>query len=180
MPLSAGAVVWITGLAGAGKSTLARHVVDRLWGEGRAAVLLDGDELRVAVGATGSFTLDERRALAATYGRLCGLVASSGVVAVCATMSLFHDVQERNRATLPAYVEVFLQADPALLRERRAHLYGQNADASLVVGVGGALSADEPRAPDVLIEVRGDLALDEAWQRIREALETALNNRGSR
>lgn len=101
-------VVWITGLPGSGKTTLARHLVDRLNSEsGLRAVLLDGDEIREALEGTG-YDLKSRRKLALIYHKLAGVLAEQGFVVVVSTVSLFHEVHEKNREKLPNYLEVFL------------------------------------------------------------------------
>lgn len=84
-----GRVIWLTGLSGAGKTTLARALLKYL----PRAVLLDGDELREALGvATSGFDAASRKKLALTYARLAGLLARQGLTVVVATISLFHDV----------------------------------------------------------------------------------------
>lgn len=111
-----GGVIWITGLSGAGKTTLARALMPHL---PRKALLLDGDELRAALGVEGRhFDREGRKQLAFTYARLAGLLAAQGALVVVATISLFHDVHAWNRAHLPDYVEIFLDVPEAVRRER--------------------------------------------------------------
>lgn len=114
-----GTVYWITGLSGAGKTTLARAVVAALRARGRFALLLDGDALRAILGRDkDGFEADARRELARTYGRLAAALAAQGADAVCATISMFADVRAWNRANNPAYVEVYLDV-PLAERARR-------------------------------------------------------------
>ena len=144
-------VVWITGLAGAGKTTLAAEVVSLLRGRGRRPLLLDGDEVRNALEGNiepvmhdRSHRLQRARRLAA----LCRLASAQGIPVVAATISLFHCVQDWNRAHLPAYYEVFLQADLELLKERRPELYGAHG-APDVVGLD--IVPEFPRTPALTI-----------------------------
>ena len=110
-----GRVIWITGLSGAGKTTLAKALQQKLPG----ALLLDGDELREALGADGrSFDVQSRKRLAQTYARLAGLLARQGATVIVATISLFHDLHAWNREHLPGYVEVFLDVPEAVRRQR--------------------------------------------------------------
>ena len=111
----AGRDIWITGLSGAGKTTLAKALQQKLPG----ALLLDGDELREALGADGrSFDVQSRKRLAQTYARLAGLLACQGATVIVATISLFHDLHAWNREHLPGYVEVFLDVPEAVRRQR--------------------------------------------------------------
>ena len=63
---------------------------------------------------------DDRRRLALTYGRLAREVASQGIDAVCATISMFHVVREWNRHHIPRYREIYLRVPlPELERATR-------------------------------------------------------------
>ncbi|MEP7083955.1 MAG: adenylyl-sulfate kinase, partial [Betaproteobacteria bacterium] len=119
-----GSVYWVTGLAGSGKSTMSRHLANWLREQGRSVLVLDGDELRAALGVTGLFGRGDRRGLASCYGRLCRMLASQGFDVVIATISLFHEVQRWNRAHLPGYVEIVLEVPlPELIARDRDGLY---------------------------------------------------------
>lgn len=114
-----GKVVWITGYSGVGKSTIARRVQRVLGLRGREAVLLDGDEVRAAVADPGcGHDRVGRIANAYRIARLARLLASQGALVIVATMSLYHEVHEWNREHLPGYLEVLLEADLDVLRQR--------------------------------------------------------------
>ncbi|MBV8601217.1 MAG: adenylyl-sulfate kinase, partial [Candidatus Eremiobacteraeota bacterium] len=96
----AGRVYWITGFSGAGKSTLARALAERLRADGETPILLDGDELRSVLGKEDAYTATERAELAMSYGRLCKLLSDQGFTVICATISMFHEVRDWNRAQI--------------------------------------------------------------------------------
>ena len=152
---SPGRVVWITGFAGAGKTTLARAAQARWPGP---VVLLDGDSLREALGGAHGHDRAARLHLAQSYGRLARLVAASGVDVLVATISMFHEVHAWNRAHIPLYTEVYLEAARALLHERDQHgLYRATSHKHVV---GEDLAAETPLRPDIGFMV-GEIALDE-------------------
>lgn len=103
-------VYWLTGLSGAGKTTIGRLWRDRLRERGETVVFLDGDEMRSVFGTGLGFNAADRRRLAESYGRLCALLAGQGVTVVCCTISMFHSVRAWNRANIPGYYEVYIQA----------------------------------------------------------------------
>jgi cytidine diphosphoramidate kinase len=145
-----GRVIWITGLAGAGKTTVATLVRDRFIGAGTLPVLLDGDRIRRVLPEPLGFAEQDRRRLAMTYARLARELSTQGHLVICATVSLFHTVHAWNRAHLPGYLEVWLHAPLSELRARRdrAELYA----AGDVVGVG--IAAQFPLAPHLTIDTR--------------------------
>ena len=152
----AGRVIWITGLSGVGKSTLARAVTDRLRALGRQVIRLDGDELRSMFRATG-YSEAERREMAGRYSRLCQMLAAQGTDIVCATMSLFHECQRWNREHIPNYFEVYLKVDPAVLISRDVEgLYSRAARGEVSNVAGVDLPYEEPESPDVVIDRNDD------------------------
>lgn len=146
-------VIWITGLSGAGKSTLAKLLVSRLKGYGKSVVLLDGDELRDVFGAVTANETNHGRegrlALAMQYAHLCRLIASQGLTVVIATISLFREVHDWNRANLPGYFEVYLKVPVDELRRRDPKGIYRRFDAGELANVAGLdLSVDEPESAD--------------------------------
>lgn len=154
MPTSYGNIYWITGLPGAGKSTLAQQWLAELKTQGRAAVLLDGDQLRAALGRTGQYAPEQRLELALTYGRLCQLFAEQGLDVVCATVSLFHRVQQWNRKHLPHYTEIVLQASAEVLAQRdQKQLYSRAAQGTGQQIMGHDLTPEWPQQPEVVLQI---------------------------
>lgn len=148
-------VIWITGLSGVGKTTVAMSLRSRLVRAGTVPVLLDGDRIRRVLPDRLGHAEEDRRRLAATYGRLAGEIASQGHLVVCATVSLFHAVHEWNRVHLPGYLEVWLRAPPEALRERGARpaLYGTGGVAGAAPHVVGVTAAAEfPLAADLVVD----------------------------
>jgi len=174
-PLAAagGLVVWITGLAAAGKTTLATGLVDRLRERRIGVVLLDGDALRAVFEHDLGYSLDERRRCGRRYARLAAMLAAQGLDVVVATISMFEELRQWNRAHLARYLEVYVRAPAAVRRMRRV---GEGpGERGLVVGED--LPFDEPEAPDVVLENDGSTPLDELaaglWRHVRRQLALA-------
>jgi cytidine diphosphoramidate kinase len=152
-----GAVIWITGLSGAGKTAVSSAIVSRLRSRGESVVLLDGDELRAIFGAVTASTQNHSRegrlALAMQYAQLCRLLAKQGLTVVVATISLFKEVHAWNRDNLPGYFEVYLKVPLEELRRRDPKgIYRRFDDGELVNVAGLDLPIDEPRAADWIFE----------------------------
>ena len=163
-------VYWLTGLSGAGKTTIGRLWYEELKRSGEKVVLLDGDELRAVFGGGFGFTAEARLKLAMSYGRLCALLAEQGITVVCCTISMFRSVREWNRANIPGYFEVYIQASMETLRQRdQKGLYSQNVEN--VAGVG--LQVELPDTPDLILDNNGQRVLEEQVAILRRGLEEA-------
>lgn len=165
-----GFLVWITGLAGSGKTTLGRSLHAALAGSGVHAVLLDGDALREITGGVFGYDRDDRLRCAEFYSRLCSHLAAQGVNVICCTVSMFEAVRERNRSTVPRYLEVYLRASSELLRERNQRgLYAGDDETKDVVGLD--LAMEEPRRPDLVFELgEAGLPVEVMTERVLAAL----------
>lgn len=164
---SPGRVFWITGLSGAGKTTLGRELWRRLRAAGRPVTFLDGDGLRAAIAEDLGHSAGDRRRSAMRNARLCCLLAEQGADVVCATISLFHEVQRWNRENIPGYREIYLRVPIGELRRRdnkgiyvRAH----GGEARDVVGLD--VPEEAPEAPDLVIDNYGALDVATAVDRI--------------
>lgn len=155
--MTPGRVYWITGLSGTGKTTLANALREKL----PNAVMLDGDDIREMMELTG-YDRDSRLSIARFNARLCRFLSAQGVDVICATISLFHDVQRWNRAHIANYCEIFLEAPISVLEQRdtkdiyrRAH----TGELPHVWGIG--LKAETPERPDFTFVTDGSIAISD-------------------
>jgi len=162
-----GRVYWITGLSGAGKTTIGRELWIRLRAAGRSAIFLDGDALREVIAEDLSHSRDNRRRSAMRNARLCRMLASQGTDVVCPTISLFHDVQRWNRENIPGYREIYLQVPLDELQRRDAKgIYAAAKSGELRDVVGLDVAAEYPETPDLILENHGVLDALSAVERI--------------
>ncbi len=111
-------VVWVIGLSGAGKTTLAGKVVEELRNSVSNVVLIDGDEIREVFGNDLGHTLADRRRNADRICRLGKFLEDQGIHVVCAILSLFPESREWNRNNLRKYFEVFVDTPLDDLKQR--------------------------------------------------------------
>lgn len=167
-----GIVVWITGLSGAGKSTIAKKCAELLRSEGKLPVVLDGDEFRAAVGDDLGHDHEGRLLNAYRLARFAGYMARQGHTVLCATMSLFHEVQAFNRKSAPKYLEVYVRVplDTLVARDPKGlYARARRGEVSGVVAVD--LPFLEPLAPDLVLE--NDKHLDDVGSLARQILHEA-------
>lgn len=164
-----GTVFWITGLSGAGKSTVATALQRRLGEAGRPAIVIDGDRMRAVLGTDGLAATDRRR-LGGIYAGLARDIALQGLDAICATISLFHDLHDWNRANIANYREIYLRAALATRAARDPKgLYRAARDGRAGPMPGLDETVQEPRSPDLVIDNDGqdpERAVALIWDRL--------------
>jgi adenylyl-sulfate kinase len=151
------AVVWLTGLSGAGKTTIARAVNARLREAGQVAIVLDGDELRDGLCTDLGFTPADRIENVRRAGQVARLLFEQGVIVLCAFVSPYRESRDRVRALLPEarFVETFVKSDVETCRARDPKgLYAKARDGRLETLTGVSAPYEEPVSPELTIDTR--------------------------
>lgn len=156
MNVKPGRVFWLTGLSGAGKTTIGRLFFGLLRERNPASVFLDGDLLREVFGNDLGHSREERLKSAMRNSRLCKMLSDQGVDVVCATISLFRECQEWNRKHIPGYHEIYLRVPMSVLVQRdQKQLYSRALRGEMREVMGVDLPVDEPLRPEVTVENDG-------------------------
>lgn len=145
-----GPVAWLTGLPASGKTTLGRRLVARLRAGGVAAVLLDSDEVRDALGRPPGRGPAERDAFYLALARLAALLSRQGLAVVVAATAARRLHRTRARALCPGLVEVHVATSPEACARRDPKGLWAAARGGRVRDLPGAGAAYEPpRRPAV-------------------------------
>jgi cytidine diphosphoramidate kinase len=173
-------VIWIIGLSGTGKTTLATQVVERIRQQNGKVVLLDGDVIRTLFGNDVDHTVEGRRRNAERLSVLSKFLADQGIHVVAAVLSIFPEWRRWNRENIPGYTEVYIKASMETLHRRDIkNLYGRAARGEIVNVVGVDIPFPEPENPDLVIENDADrLEFKELTDRIMniEAVREVLGS----
>jgi len=157
-----GATVWLTGLSGSGKSTVAVALERLLVDAGRPAYRLDGDNLRHGLNADLGFSTADRDENVRRAGEVARLLADAGVVAIVPLISPYRAGRDRARAIHGAaglaFVEVFVDTPIAVCEQRDPKGLYAKARAGEITGFTGIDDPYEaPSAPELrLIPEDGD------------------------
>lgn len=166
-----GYVYWVTGLAGAGKTTIGRILYEKLRKKCVNVIFLDGDILRNVFQDMGGFSAADRRMYASAYGRLCKMLSDQGMNVVCCTVSMFDEVRRWNRDNISFYREIFLDVPLEVLKKRdQKGLYSRAVRGEVKDVVGVDLNLELPRYPDVRIENDGSLSPEQTVDMIWDSL----------
>jgi len=169
-----GATVWLTGLSGSGKSTIAGALTRLLVDRGVATSMLDGDNLRHGLNGDLGFSADDRAENVRRIAHVARLVADAGVVAVVPLISPYRAGRELARqmheaAGLP-FVEVFVDAPLEVCEGRDPKGLYAKARAGEITGFTGVDDPYEPPASPDLVVAADRESPDDAAVRIAERL----------
>lgn len=154
-------VYWITGLSGAGKTTLATALVEKFRERNIATALIDGDVMRELMGEVTAYDRQARLALSKRYSAFCHYLVTQGINVVCSTISLFHETQAWNRKNIPHYCEIYLETTMQDLMQRdikKIYDRAQKGELKNVVGID--IEAEYPVQPDLIFKSDAGLSVD--------------------
>ncbi len=170
-----GFVVWITGLSGSGKSTIARLLERELLGREVLAYVLDGDNIRKGLCADLSFSAVARNENIRRIGHVAALFAKAGVATATAFISPYREDRDRARAIAPAgrFIEVYLSASVDVCAERDPNGLYAKAKAGMLLNPLTGMSDDAPYHPplDPEITIPPELSQEQAVAEIIAYLE---------
>ena len=147
-----GTLYWITGLSGAGKTTIGRSLYYEIKKKKDNIVLLDGDVLKAIVDDNLGYSEEDRHKRAMKYATLCKTLTDQGIIVICCTIAMFEDIREWNRANNSSYVEVFINTPMEVLIQRdQKGMYSKYKKGKSANIVGMDIAIDYPKHPDLEI-----------------------------
>jgi len=165
-----GAIVWCTGLSGAGKTTVADAVHEKLSDMGYTSERLDGDILRSSITADLGFGTEDRKRNVAIAGYTAGMMAKYGVIVIASFISPYSDQRDALRKKSGSFVEVFVDTPLELCEKRDAKGLYKKARAGEIKNFTGIDDPYEaPENPEVHIDGKVE-DLDAHVQQVLDAL----------
>ena len=167
------AVIWLTGLSGSGKTSIAHGVEHALQKKGVHSYVLDGDNVRQGLCSDLGFSDGDREENIRRIGELARLFVDAGLVVITAFISPFRRDRDRARALFGEgdFFEVYLKCDLATCEERDPKGLYKKARAGEIEDFTGISSPyEEPLEPELTLDT-ADLSLEEAVERVMALLE---------
>ncbi|CAB4786548.1 unannotated protein [freshwater metagenome] len=164
-------VVWLTGLSGSGKSTIANQLEKRLLALGSHAYVLDGDNLRLGLNMDLGFTPEDRAENVRRVSEVAKLMVDAGLIVITALVSPFEVDRQRAKSIFDSseFLEVFVDTPIDICRERDPKgLYKKSAAGKIPNFTGVGQDYERPISPDLILD--GTLPINENVDRILKEL----------
>ncbi|MCJ8331093.1 MAG: adenylyl-sulfate kinase, partial [Lentisphaeria bacterium] len=165
-----GAILWLTGLSGSGKSTIAMALSNKLFEQGKHVASLDGDNVRYGLCSDLGFTPTDRSENIRRVAEVAKLIMESGQIVICSFISPYQKDRDFARSIVPegCFFEVFIDADIDTCIERDPKGLYKKALAGEIRGFTGIDSAYES-------PVNPDIHLNTAEESVEDCIDTAIN-----
>jgi adenylylsulfate kinase len=151
-----GAVIWFTGLSGAGKSSVANAVESMLSSKGIRTYTLDGDNIRHGLCKDLGFSLEDRAENVRRVGEVSKLMADSGLVTLAALISPYRSDRDSVRSSVTAvapFIEVYVKASIETCEGRDPKgLYKMAREGKIKDFTGIDNPYEEPTSPELTLD----------------------------
>jgi adenylylsulfate kinase len=168
-----GFVVWLTGLSGAGKTTIAHALAERLKSAGYKVEILDGDVVRQHFSKGLGFSKEDRIENIKRVAYVAHLLARNGVVVIVALISPYREGRNYARQLIGDFVEVYVKCPLNVLIERDVKgLYAKALRGEIQNFTGISDPYEPPENPEVVVETDKetvDESMDKIWQALIES-----------
>jgi cytidine diphosphoramidate kinase len=146
-------VVWLIGLAGAGKTSIGKELYSVIKEEYPSTVFLDGDHFREIFNDDLGHTVDEREINGWRICKMCQFLDSQNINVVCSILSLFPEQRTWNRETYSNYFEVYIDVSMKELEARdQKSLYSEARKGNIKDVVGVDIEFVPPIEPNMVIK----------------------------
>ncbi len=170
--MSHGATIWLTGLSGAGKSTVAEILEGALRERGERVEVLDGDVIRTNLSKGLGFSKEDRDTNVRRVAFVADLLSRNGVVVMAALISPYREARDDARSLMgERFVEVYVKASVEACAERdvKGH-YARAQSGQTAVFTGVSDPYEEPEAPDLVLETTEE-SPEESAARVLDLLD---------
>ena len=160
-------VIWLTGLSGSGKSTIANGVEKRLHALGMHPYVLDGDNLRMGLNSDLGFTPEDRAENVRRISELAKVLVDAGLIVLVAVISPFETDRQRAKSLFEQgeFLEVFIDTpvEVCVARDPKG-LYKKASKGEIPNFTGVGQGYETPKNPD--LHLKGDAELDENVEKV--------------
>ncbi len=171
-----GRVIWLYGMSGSGKSTIANAAERVLHKQGRMTTILDGDNLRTGINENLGFSDDDRRENIRRAAHTARIFAQQGIITFVSVITPRRELRDLARDIIgDDYFEVYVKADYDLCAQRDVKgLYAKAAAGKIKNFTGKDSSFEEPASPDLIIDT-ADQSVEDSVFTLLEAISPQVS-----
>ncbi len=175
-PIKEGIVVWLTGLSGAGKSSIASAAAESLAQLGVRTEVLDGDLLRQSLSKDLGFSKADRDEHVARVGFVATVLSRFGAVVFVALVSPYEEARNTLRRRIPSFIEVYVNAPLQICEQRDVKgLYRRARSGEVAAFTGVSDPYEPPTSPDVECRT-GEESLTISVEKVLAAVHARMEN----
>ncbi len=178
--LKKGVVVWLTGLPGSGKTTVAEGAASRLRSEGYRVEVLDGDWVRKTINVGAGFTREERERHLLRVAWIAKLLARNGVIVLCSFVSPYREVRAKIRSIIEEeipYYEIWVKASlKECMRRDPKGLYAKALRGEIKHMTGIDDPYEPPEKPALIVDTENE-TVEHNVRKLKEFIESAIHSR---
>jgi adenylylsulfate kinase len=171
--------IWLTGLSGSGKSTIAEAISQHPVLAGSPVSVLDGDVLRTGLCKDLGFSMADRHENVRRVAEAAKLLNDAGVTVVCALISPLRSDRELARAVIGEhrFLEIFIAASLEACEQRDPKgLYKKARSGKLPMFTGISSAYEPPTTPTLLLDT-DTLAVDDCVEQLANSIRSAVGER---
>ena len=150
-----GKTIWLTGLSGSGKSTIANELAVKLHNEGKLVYVLDGDNIRMGINKDLGFSVNDRKENIRRIAEVANLMTDLGAIVITAFISPFENERQIAKDIIGKdnFTEVYIKAPLDVCEERDPKgLYKKARTGEIPMFTGIDSPYEEPINPDMFIK----------------------------
>lgn len=169
-------VIWLTGLSGSGKSTIAQHLERLLFTNGFFAQVLDGDNIRSGINNNLGFSAEDRKENIRRIAEIANLYINSGVISINSFISPTIEIRQLAKSIIGEadFIEIYINAPLEVCEARDVKGLYQKARSGQIKGFTGIDSPYEA-PPHPALEIRTDeMSIEEAVQKIFDFIKPVI------
>ncbi|MBJ7895540.1 adenylyl-sulfate kinase [Bacillus atrophaeus] len=170
-------ILWLTGLSGSGKSTIANAAARELFEQGYQVVVLDGDNIRHGLNNDLGFSDEDRKENIRRIGEVAKLFVQQGTIVITAFISPFREDREQVRQLVDEgeFHEIYIKCDLDICEQRDPKgLYKKARNGEIPFFTGIDSPYEEPKAPELVLD-SGQNEREECKNQLIEFVKKNLN-----
>ena len=166
-------VLWITGLSGSGKSTIANEIAYKLHETGKLAYVLDGDNIRYGLNKNLGFSEEDRNENIRRISEVAKLFTDAGIIVITAFISPYRKYRNFCRKLVGAdrFIEIYAKAPIETCEKRDTKGLYKKARAGLIKDFTGINAPyEEPKNPEIILETDKE-TIQESVEKVMRVLK---------